>query len=58
MVFIHLFYPKGDRINSVGGLDVWTYLSLSPPLRYGENSGDSMHADPHFGTSCHYQIFF
>jgi hypothetical protein len=27
-------------------------------LRYGENSGDSMHAVPHFGTSCHYQIFF
>jgi hypothetical protein len=30
----------------------------SPLFRYGENSGDSMHAEAHFGTSCHYQIFF
>jgi hypothetical protein len=25
---------------------------------YGENSGDSVHGELHFGTSCHYQIFF
>jgi hypothetical protein len=31
-------------------------LTLSPRLRYGENSGDSMHAESHFRTSCHYQI--
>jgi hypothetical protein len=28
------------------------------PYPYGENSGDSMHAEPHFGTSCHHQMFF
>jgi hypothetical protein len=27
-------------------------------LRYGENSGDSMHAEAHFRTSCHYQMLF
>jgi len=27
-------------------------------LRYGENSGDSMHAEPQLCTSCHHQIFF
>jgi len=32
--------------------------ALSLLFRYGENSGDSMHAQPHFCTSCHYQIFF
>jgi hypothetical protein len=31
------------------------HTSLSPLYRYGENSGDSMHAEPHFRTSCHYQ---
>jgi hypothetical protein len=35
-----------------------TFASVSPFLRWGENSGDSMHAEPHFGTSCDYQIFF
>jgi hypothetical protein len=25
-------------------------------FRYGENSGDSRHAEPHARTSCHYQI--
>jgi len=29
--------------------------SSSPLYRYGENSGDSMHAEPHLRTSCHYQ---
>jgi len=32
--------------------------ALSPLFRYGENSGDSTHAEPHARTSCHYQIFF
>jgi hypothetical protein len=32
--------------------------ALSPLFRYGENSGDSTHAEAHFCTSCHYQIFF
>jgi len=70
VMFIYLFYPKEDRINSASGsmfgdanrlrFDSGFGLnsSLSPLLRYGENSGDSMHAEPHFGTSCHYQIFF
>jgi hypothetical protein len=36
-------------------------LPVSPPrvlllFRYGENSGDSRHAEPHARTSCHYQI--
>src|SRR5580692_9603862 len=35
-----------------------TFASVSPFVRYGENSGDSKHAEPHFGTSCHHQIFF
>ena len=26
--------------------------------QYGENSGDSIYAQPHFRTWCHYQIFF
>jgi hypothetical protein len=30
--------------------------SLSPLYRYGGKSGDSMHAEPHLRTSCHYQI--
>ena len=30
--------------------------ALSLLFRYGENSGDSTHAEPHFRTSCHYQI--
>jgi len=30
------------------------HLSLS--FRYGENSGDSMHAEAHFRTSWHYQM--
>ncbi len=32
--------------------------ALSLFFRYGENSGDSMHAEPHLCTSCHHQIFF
>src|ERR1700686_4376907 len=32
--------------------------AVSLLFRYGENSGDSTHAEPHFRTSCHYQIFF
>ena len=39
----------------------WEPISaLLPLFRYGENSGDSIHAhaQPHFRTSCHYQIFF
>ena len=32
--------------------------SLSLLFRYGENSRDSMQAEPHFSTSCHYQIYF
>jgi hypothetical protein len=59
VVFIHLFYPDGDRINSAGRFDVLIRAQLSSLfVRYGENSGDSMHAGPHFGTWCHYQIFF
>ena len=38
--------------------EVGSCLEVSLLVRYGENSGDSMHAEPHFGTSCHYQIFF
>ncbi len=26
-------------------------------FHYGENSGDSAHAEPHFGTSPHFQLF-
>ena len=29
-----------------------------PSFAMGENSGDSMHAEPRFRASCHYQIFF
>ena len=32
--------------------------AVSLLFRYGENSGDSTHAEAHFRTSCHYQIFF
>jgi glyoxylase-like metal-dependent hydrolase (beta-lactamase superfamily II) len=32
--------------------------AVSLLFRYGENSGDSTHAEPHFRTSGHYQIFF
>jgi hypothetical protein len=32
--------------------------ALSLLFRYGENSGDSTHAEPRFRTSCHYQILF
>jgi len=32
--------------------------TLSLLFRYGENSGDSAHAQPHFRISCHHQIFF
>jgi len=35
-----------------------SFGDTSPHLRYGENSGDSMHAEPHLRTPCHYQIFF
>src|SRR5260370_31230008 len=35
-----------------------SFGDASPHLRYGENSGDSMHAEPHLRTPCHYQIFF
>jgi hypothetical protein len=30
---------------------------FSPAVRYGENSGDPMHAEPHFRTASHYQNF-
>ena len=33
-----------------------TIGALSLFSRYGENSGDSTHAEPHFPTSWHYQI--
>src|SRR5712691_3731118 len=36
-------------------LESFRMLLVSNP-GYGENSGDSMHAEPHFCTSCHYQI--
>jgi len=32
--------------------------ALSLLFRYGENSGDSMHVEAHFRTSCHYQVLF
>jgi hypothetical protein len=31
-------------------------IRFSPLYRYGENSGGTMHAEPHFRTSCHYQV--
>jgi hypothetical protein len=34
------------------------FADVSLLVRYGENSGDSTHAEPHSGTPCHYQIFF
>src|SRR6266852_82856 len=44
-------------LRSVGVLYICAgWAALSPGLRYGENSGDSMHAEPHSRTSCHYQI--
>ena len=36
------------------GMDRRTFAVIS----LWENSGDSMHAQPHLCTSCHYQIFF
>ena len=43
--------PKfNDRFGGVSG--------FSLVLRYGVNSGDSLHAEPHLRTPCHYQIFF
>jgi hypothetical protein len=44
----HAFLFRGSRPRSRN--------SLSPLYRYGENSGDSMHAKPHCRTSCHYQF--
>jgi hypothetical protein len=47
------FKPKGWCLSRGGNRSEHFRCSF-----YGENSGDSMHAEPHFGTSCHYQIFF
>jgi hypothetical protein len=41
------FLQKGELIGA-----------LSPLVRYGGNSGDSIHAETRFRTPCHYQIFF
>jgi len=46
----------GPELQSQCGLDVPIYAFASSSLR--GNWGDSVHAEPHFGTSCHYQIFF
>ena len=44
MVFIHLFYPKGDRINSVGG------------STFGETN--RLRFDNGFGLTCRFRLFF
>ena len=52
----------GDAVYRSGwGRIVAVYIvarraAFSPGFRYGENSGDSRHAEPHARTSCHYQI--
>ena len=33
-----------------------SFGDISLPVRCGEKCGDSMHAEAHAGTSCHYQI--
>ncbi len=53
-----------DRCRNIEAFDsepkAWFYQegkpigTLSLLFRYGENSGDSTHAQPHFYTSCHY----
>src|SRR5208282_559890 len=70
VVPMSLFYPKEDRINSFRQIRCYAamgpgantfgarWAALSPGFRYGENSGDSMHAEPHLHTSCHYQILW
>jgi hypothetical protein len=40
-------------------LEKWELIgALSPLVRYGGNSGDSIHVETRFRTPCHYQIFF
>jgi hypothetical protein len=44
VVFIHLFYPKGDRINSVDG------------STFGDTNG--LRFDNGFGLTCRFRLFF
>jgi len=48
--------PRTEGLVFIKRLELIGALSLL--FRYGENSGDSMHVEAHFRTSCHYQMFF
>ena len=48
---------KADVIRQPCPRLVRDLCGFSPLLRYGENSGDSAHAEPHLSTTSHHQFF-